>query len=210
MPDNGSDVDDYDPEEIAVVQTFDLALTKVVAEPGPFRIGDVVTYSITVYNQGTLDATDVVVTETPPTGMTNVDPAWTNNTFEIASIPTGQSVEITVDLLIEPGAGPRSFVNNAEITEATNALGLEDEDGAISDIDGGTPGDESELDTDDDIADDSTGTEDNADDSDDYDPAVIEIFDLALTKVLDPDPQYPSPGVDVTFTITVYLSLIHI
>ena len=130
--DNGSDVDDYDPAEIAVVQTFDLALTKELSSMGPFAPGDTVTYTITVFNQGTLDADSIVVTETPSVGMTNVDPDWTGNTFTVGSLASGMSTTVDVDLKIGDTFQGTSLVNNAEITAATNALRIEDEDGAIS------------------------------------------------------------------------------
>nr|MBK9652320.1 hypothetical protein [Bacteroidota bacterium] len=42
---------------IDVKQTYDLALTKVLTSVGPFVPGDNVTFTISVFNQGTLDAT---------------------------------------------------------------------------------------------------------------------------------------------------------
>ena len=167
------------------------------------------TYTITVYNQGTLNADSIVVTETPPVGMTNVDPDWSGNMFTVGSLAAGASTTVDVDLMIGSTFQGTSLVNNAEITEATNALSLEDEDGAIGTIDGGTAGDESELDTDNDIDDDGAGTpgtEDNTSDVDDYDPAQISVeqtFDLAITKTISSAGPFV-PGDTVTYTITVY------
>ena len=96
--DNTADVDDYDPAEITVDQTFDMALTMDVAESGPFAPGDTVTYTITVYNQGTLDATDIEITETPPVGMTNVDVDWTGNIFTLGNLAAGANDTVDVDL----------------------------------------------------------------------------------------------------------------
>ena len=156
--DNLDDADDYDPAEITVDQTFDMALAMVVTESGPFAPGDTVTYTITVYNQGTLAATDIEITETPPVGMTNVDADWTGNIFTLGNLAAGANDTIDVDLVIGATFQGTSLVNNAEITAADNALDIEDEDGAISSIEGGTAGDESELDTDNDIDDDGVGT----------------------------------------------------
>ena len=201
--------DDYDPAEIAVDQTFDLALAMVVAESGPFVPGDKVTYTITVHNQGSLDATDVEITDTPPVGMMIVDSAWTDNTFLVGNLAAGASTAIDVELMIGATFQGTSLVNNAEITAAANALGLEDEDGAISIIDGGVAGDESELDTDNDIDDDGVGTPgttDNAADVDDYDPAEIAVeqtFDLALAMVATESGPFV-PGDTVSYTITVH------
>ena len=203
--------DDQDPALVPVGQVFDLALTKVIAESGPFFPGDVVTYEITVYNQGTLDADSIVITETPPVGMTNVDSDWTGNTFTVGNLAAGTSTTVDVDLKIGDTFQGTSLVNNAEITEASNVLDIEDEDGAISIVDGGVAGDESELDTDNDIDDDGAGTPgtaDNMDDVDDYDPAqidVVQTFDLALTKVINTNqtPEPFAPGDQVQFNITV-------
>ncbi|MEZ5048533.1 MAG: hypothetical protein R2766_02665 [Saprospiraceae bacterium] len=56
---NGSD--DYDPAEITVQQVFDLALIKTFASSSttPIVPGSTVTFDLTVYNQGTLDAYNV-------------------------------------------------------------------------------------------------------------------------------------------------------
>ena len=48
--------DDFDPATVNVGQVYDLALTKALAEAGPFAAGDTVTFRIYVHNQGTLDA----------------------------------------------------------------------------------------------------------------------------------------------------------
>ena len=166
-------------------------------------------YTITVHNQGTLDATDVEITDTPPVGMMIVDSAWTDKTFFVGNLAAGASMAIDVDLMIDATFQGTSLVNNAEITAAANALELENEDGAISIIDGGVAGDESELDTDNDIDDDAAGTPgtaDNADDVDDYDPAEIAVdqtFDLALAMVVAESGPFV-PGDKVTYTITVH------
>ena len=70
-PDN-DDINEDDQDEVPVTigQTFDLALTKVLSTTGPIAAGDVVTFDITVINQGSLDATGVVITDYIPTGLT--------------------------------------------------------------------------------------------------------------------------------------------
>ena len=67
--------DDYDPETVMIEQTFDLALTKMffsyndVDGDGMISAGDSVIYNITVYNQGTLGAGDVDVTDYVPADL---------------------------------------------------------------------------------------------------------------------------------------------
>ena len=113
--DNISDVDDLDPVQFAVEQEFDLAIRKVLAEPGPFVPGDTVTFTITVYNQGTLDATDVVVTDYVPSNMTNVDPDWTGDMYTIGNVASGANASVDIDLEISPSFMDTVLTNNAEI-----------------------------------------------------------------------------------------------
>ena len=170
-----------------------MALRKQVSTPGPYSAGDTVTFTITVFNQGSIDATGVEITEYVPTGMTNVDGDWTGNTFTIDTVTAGSSVSVDIDLEISPSFTDTLLTNNAEITSATNALGLTDQDSDLTTIDGSID-DTSEIGTDDDIDDEAPGTPgtvDNPLDVDDYDPTQItvgQIFDLALRK------QVSTPG----------------
>ena len=84
---------------------FDLALKKVVTSPAPpatVSPGDNVTYTITVTNQGGIDATNVSISDDIPTGWTLNDATWLASasgrqaTTTIASIPAGQSVSVTI------------------------------------------------------------------------------------------------------------------
>jgi len=70
--------DDEDPETIPVGQTFDLALTKTIdpAQAFPVTIGDLITFNITVYNQGTLDAYNIEVVDYLPAGLILADANW--------------------------------------------------------------------------------------------------------------------------------------
>ncbi len=60
---------------------FDLALLKRLADAqtATAKPGDTVKFSVEVTNQGTIDATDVVVTDYIPTGLTLNDAGWTDN-----------------------------------------------------------------------------------------------------------------------------------
>ena len=62
------DEDDHDPETIIVqdgTDLYDLALRKTLSSstPGPFAIGDTVTFDIEVFNQGNVDALNIEVTD---------------------------------------------------------------------------------------------------------------------------------------------------
>ena len=50
--DNPDDEDDYDPALVSITQSFDLAIQKVLTNPGSVMPGDNVDFTITVYNQG--------------------------------------------------------------------------------------------------------------------------------------------------------------
>ena len=111
------------------------------------------TFTITVYNQGTLEATSIEITDYVPSGMTNVDVDWLGDTFVIDSLAAGTSTTIDIDLAIDPSFTGMVITNNAEIT---SALGGIDEDGDLSVIDGSVD-DTSELGTDGDVDDEAPG-----------------------------------------------------
>ena len=204
--DNPSDEDNYDIAVLAIDQDFDLAITDMVGGTGPYDPGDTIVYMITVYNQGTLTASDIEVTSYVPTGMTNIDPAWPGDVFTISDLTSGQDTTILLSLVLDPTFTGTSTVHNVEIT---SALGGIDEDDDLTFVNGSSD-DTSELLTDNDIDDEGAGTPgvvDNPTDVDDYDPAQIfitQIYDLALTKELHANSLGAlAPGDAVSFTITV-------
>jgi uncharacterized repeat protein (TIGR01451 family) len=62
-----TDEDDHDPE---LVPVFDLALTKVLNTAAPYTYGQTHNFTITVFNQGNVTATDIVVNDYIPAGYT--------------------------------------------------------------------------------------------------------------------------------------------
>jgi uncharacterized repeat protein (TIGR01451 family) len=90
----GGDEDDHDPAEITVLQIFDLALKKTLSSAGPFTPGSIVNFEIKIYNQGTIIATNINVTDYIPTGLTLNNPGatWTaasgGKTNLVTPIPT--------------------------------------------------------------------------------------------------------------------------
>ena len=176
------DEDDHDPEVIEV-HNFDLALTKVLdTNNSPMEInpGDDVTFTITVYNQGTLEATDILVEDYVPNDMefiggnnTDFSESGGDVTATIASLAPGASVDLSIELRVDADFPGMSIVNNAEIKSADNSLGFIDEDSPLSMMNDGSS---NELATDNDIDDEfqgTPGTADNPNDEDDYDPAEI-------------------------------------
>ena len=170
--------------------SFDLALTKTFSTyidndmDGVISLGDDAVFTINVFNQGTIDAFDVAVTDYFTAGeliyvssVLNASSTGTVtdngvNGFEIDLIPAGMSTAVDVTLTIDPTFAGTNIINNAEITFASESDGgplAMDEDSTPND-DSGTP---AETGTDDDIDDDMNGGMDNPNDSDDYDPAAL-------------------------------------
>ena len=92
--DPATDEDDSDP---ALIEVFDLALTKVLDTAGPYNYGDQLTFTIEVTNQGSVMATDILVTDYVPSGYSYVSgsQAWTAN---------GANYETTIAGPLAPGA----------------------------------------------------------------------------------------------------------
>ena len=207
---NGGDEDDHDPAEINVGQFFDLALKKTLSSvtPGPFSPGSTVTFDIKVYNQGSVTATNVQISDYIPTGLTLSDANWTGNPATlVTAIPTiavGDSVTRTITFTINSNYQGTTIRNWAEISAATNSMGLSDID---SDPDGTNFNQTGETD---DLNDDNVVNQNgkSGGDEDDHDPAQInvqQVFDLALRKTLSPTPAGPYvPGGTVSFTIEVF------
>ncbi len=204
---NGGDEDDHDPAEINVTQIFDLALKKVVTGSGPFQPNTSVTFQIEVINQGTLDATDIQITDYIPNGMTLDDTNWSVNTGKatlntpIAFLGAGQSTTRNITLKINADFDQNSLRNWAEISSAINTLGQSDIDSDPDNINFNQPGETNDL-NDDNVVNQNGKA---GGDEDDHDPAEIQVvlFDLALKKIVDQAGPY-SYGQSVPFRITVY------
>ncbi len=211
----GADEDDHDPAPIAI-GSYDLALTKAytsdthnVANDAIIEPGADVVFTITVTNQGTIDAATFDVTDYFPAGFTLNDAAWTDNGDDTATISAGPlAAGASVDLTITLTAGSIAagdYVNWAEISsdDGNDADSTPDATQG-NDNQPAAPGDAT-----DDVIDNSTGP--GGADEDDHDPAgvSVEVYDLALTKAYTsdtfgaPNDAVIEPGADVTFTITV-------
>ncbi len=203
------DEDDHDP---ARIELFDLALTKELVTPAPYFYGKVVEFKITVFNQGSEDATLVNVADYIPTGYAYVpgnNTAWTgaaptvNHEFP-GTILAGESAEVSIFLeIIKDPCGTKSWTNYAEIISAANGAG---EDRTNLDIDS-TPGSNASHETDVDYGDE----DDNniagcgllaGEDEDDHDPAGLDVTDLALSKTTVESGPF-AIGDLVTFQINV-------
>ena len=198
--------DDEDDHDVEGVPIFDLALRKTTAQATPITVGDDVTFTLTVFNQGSLTAEQVELIDYLPQGF-ELSPnaiGWTAQGDSAAvaliagPIAPGDSASIDIVLRVLPTAEAGIFYNAAEIRTAQELGGI---DRTHDDLDS-TPDDDSSNDnlTDDEI----TGNGQNGADEDDHDvaPVEVEIIDLALRKTTD----HAAPvedGDDVIFEIEV-------
>ncbi len=211
--DNGSN--DEDDHDIAVfeINYFDLALTKTLAtgQASSIAPNDIVTYSIVVYNQGTIAADNVEITDYIPSCMQNVDANWSGpaagpvtTTLSVATgeIPAGgllpgDFVTTTIDVQVLGSANMScDLTNYSEISNSTNTNG-----GQTFDIDSNTDNDPTnDIDGGNDELNNLNG------DEDDHDGETISLLgaDLALAKDLATGQATSvAVGQDATFTITV-------
>ena len=203
--DHDNDPEEEDDHDHETLQVFDLALKKTTSDTGPFAYGDIVTFDFTVYNQGNIDATNIEITETTPCGFSfdsSMNPGWNlisgNPTTTITdTVTAGDSIVVSIDLIIQTCSQPNAWKNIAEIS------GSEDDEGndtTNNDIDSNSDND---PDNDGDMENDATEGENG--DEDDSDFETIEIFDLALTKQLAPTQQTPVlAGTDVVYQMTIF------
>jgi len=219
-PSEGEDEDDHDPATVPIV---DVALAKTTITVSPYTYGQVITFNIEVTNQGNVDLEMVEVTDYIPCGFSysttnnTMVPAWSmSGTDAVATIPdldAGQSINLMIDLILNPVEAPctndEAYLNFAEVSSMLNDDGtnvsMDDIDSEADADDSNDPGGEPDSDADDFVDGDGTGViGDGVDttDEDDHDPELVEIFDLALNKILTTAGPY-SYGDDLTFTIEV-------
>jgi len=119
----GSGVDRYQFARLIrpLAAQADLEISKADS-PDPVTVGDNLTYTITVTNRGPDPATNVVVTDTLPSGVTFVSasPGCVHSagvvTCNLGTIPAGDSVTITI--VVTPTA-PGTISNTATVTSDT-------------------------------------------------------------------------------------------
>ena len=135
---NGNPVTDQDSEDPALVQVFDLALTKRIdpSTPGPYQYEDTIKYLITVYNQGSVVADSIEIVDTIPPGLRLVNsslnfiwngPSDKPTTTISSPISPGDSQTVCIYLILQANMGS-DFVNVAEISAAQDDMGNDRED----------------------------------------------------------------------------------
>ncbi|MEZ4906445.1 MAG: hypothetical protein R2771_02110 [Saprospiraceae bacterium] len=212
------DEDDHDP---ACLPFFDLALTKIETSTGPYRYGDDVEFTYTIYNQGNVPAQNIRITDFVPDGFEYVpadNPTWTQTltnepSTTLSSITLGPDETTTVTLLLKlqwTADWETGWVNRAEISRAENLDGVDisnhDYDSWLDPIEGNDAGGNPDSPSDNSIDGDGTGQPYDSvaeTDEDDADPARVKVYDLALRKkLMTPEPyEYYQ---DLTFEIEVF------
>ena len=167
--------DDQDTATLTVTPAADLSLTKTVDDATP-NVGDTVTFTVTLTNDGPDTGTGIEVTDTLSAGLSFVGAATatgsyddTTDVWSVPSLANGASATLTVTATVD-ATGAES--NTAEITAADQF----DQDS--------TPG--NGLVGEDDLA---------------TAPLNAQVADLSVTKVVDD--AAPNTGDTVTFTVTV-------
>ena len=118
--------DDEDSSEISIIAPFiDLSLSKEVSTTTP-SIGEAVTFTITVANDGIIPATDVIVTDVIPEqgydlgSITNIDPVAqsTGNTlaWTINELAPNEEVVLSFDIVVN--ADGTDYKNTAQVSSA--------------------------------------------------------------------------------------------
>lgn len=117
--------------DFGLVFNFDLALRKSLApgQPPVLTSPYTVDYVITVFNQGTVPATQVRIVDQLPPGMAPDDAAWTSSgpgrieRTLAGPIAPGASAQVGLRLVVVDLSRPQ-FINRAEIAEARDDSGV--------------------------------------------------------------------------------------
>ena len=195
---------------------YDLALTKRITDKKPmYKRGDLVTFTITVFNQGNKDARNIQITDYIPEGLEVVDQNWTISSNKATRIITetlapNASKSLTLQMRIKSDFRGNEIINLAEISKDNAAeYGLVDRDS--------TP--DQNKDNDCFLRDNlhiingngKAGSSTNctpATDEDDHDGESLQlldqIYDLALTKTIQNQKDSYTKGENITFAVTVY------
>ena len=137
--------DQYDPvsanntDTVTTNQSVTLALAKTVNDPTP-NVGDSVTFTVSLANHGTNTATNVVINDKLPAGLTYVsdDGATaydhTSGDWTVASIATGATVRLHIVATIDPPVvatdTPAPVTNTATVTSVDEHQSDTDNDSA--------------------------------------------------------------------------------
>lgn len=202
-------------------QQFDVALTKTTVTSAPVKYGTAVPFNFTIYNQGTDTIMNVEVIDHFGDGYEfqgGLNPGWAEHptivnavtTTYTEKIPPNENRIVTLNLVVRPGDSFDDWHNVGEVVTFTDVNSV-DQESADTDSNGNENPDDDAGGLLGSLADNAingngTGTPNDgvaATDEDDHDRDSIQVFDLAITKMLDPTVGY-SYGDTLTFDITVH------
>lgn len=117
--------------DFGLLYNFDLALRKVLSPGQTFEVdyNDIVSYTITIFNQGTVSARDIVITDWVPAGMQLQDAAWVAGAGSTVSrtiagpLAPGANTSVTLALRVLESATPGILRNVAEISSVRDIGG---------------------------------------------------------------------------------------
>jgi uncharacterized repeat protein (TIGR01451 family) len=187
--------DNLESPVIINIENFDLALRKT-ASPTNVNPGGLIHFEIEVFNQGSIPAGELTIVDYLPAGITAEDAAWELDPYDpskvlyTASIDNGrlpmlgltgyESVVISLTCRLSEDAPFTYYTNRAEIKAAYdlfgNNLGIYDEDSFPDDDPSNDAGGLVNTPTDDQIDDDGSTDEDDAD------PAQVYVTSVVLTE----------------------------
>ena len=116
--------------KISAVPQADLWVTNN-DDADPVHVGSALAYSLTVYNKGPLDATEVVLTDTPPANVTLSSAAASQGacgeasevlTCYLGTIEPGAKATVTVIFTPTAAAGGTTITNTANVTSGIDDL----------------------------------------------------------------------------------------
>jgi len=119
--DDGDQSEDDEAKAVIVPQQADLSLDKAVSDESP-NVGDVVTFTVTVTNDGPDAATNVSITDPVPNGFSGISAisnggsaAGNDITWSGLTIASGASTALTFNAVIEAPVAGAEFCNIAQV-----------------------------------------------------------------------------------------------
>jgi len=160
------------------VQGADLEVTKIVSNSAPDE-GDTITYTVTLANNGPDPATNVVITDLLPAGVTYSSDTPSQGTYvsgtglwSVGTLNNGASATLTISASVDVGTATQTIVNTAELTGV----------------------DQADLDS-------TPNNNQPAEDDQDSASLTVRGADLAVTKIVDD--SAPNEGDTITYTVTL-------
>ncbi len=219
---DGNTGDNEDSVDVSANCTiFDLALDKKLGtgQSSTVAIGDLVNFEITVYNQGSVTASGIQITDYvdttkfdafsaadnpsgTTTGSVSLPYSWSGSGVATitGSLATNQNLKLPVKLRIKAGA-TGTATNTAEISAASGGTDI---DSTPDGTNGNTSGEQAPNLEDNQILENGTG----GNDEDDHDPASVTILAVCAINTPTVTPTCnnngtPSDPADDTFTFTI-------